>query len=274
MRKILIALFCAAALGACASIERAFVPESELDPRFLAAGQAAGPDHAAWGGLLARHWRMGEDGIARFDYARVTREDRGALDAYLASLVSVDPRALTRDAQFAYWVNLYNALTVRVVLDRYPVASIMEIKLTPGPLNFGPWRAKLVEIAGAALSLDDIEHRILRPIWRDPRIHYVVNCASLGCPDLPAAPLDPRDLERALDAAARNYIEHPRGLAFERDGLVLSKIYSWFREDFGGDEAGLREHLTRYADPATAARIAAARGIADYRYDWALNDAR
>lgn len=271
MRKILIALLCALSLGACASIERALVPASELDPRFLASGQAAGPDHAAWGALLARHRRMGNDGIARFDYARA---DRAALGAYLDLLARVDPRTLTRDAQFAYWVNLYNALTVRVVLDHYPVASIMDIKLTPGPLSFGPWRAKLVEIAGVGLSLDDIEHRILRPIWRDPRIHYVVNCASLGCPDLPATPLDPNDLERALDEAARTYVAHPRGLAFDGDRLVLSKIYSWFREDFDGDEAGVRDHLARYADRAVAARIAAARGIAGYRYDWALNDVR
>jgi hypothetical protein len=181
---------------------------------------------------------------------------------------------MSRPAQFAYWVNLYNALTVRTVLERYPVASILDIKLSAGPLSFGPWRAKLVEVAGIPLSLDDIEHRILRPIWRDPRIHYVVNCASLGCPDLPAAPLDPRDLDATLDAAARAYIAHPRGLAFDRDGLVLSKIYSWFREDFGGDEAGLRAHLALYASPGAAARIARARAIAGYRYDWALNDAR
>lgn len=274
MRKRLIVLMCALTLGACASFERALAPSAELDPRFVASGQAPGPDHAPWGALLVRHRKMGADGIARFVYAEVTQAERAALATYIDALARIDPRTLTRPAQFAYWVNLYNALTVRVVLDHPPVASILDIRLTPGLLFYGPWRVKLIEVAGAPLSLDDIEHRILRPIWRDPRIHYVVNCASLGCPDLPAAPLDPRDLERALDDAARAYVRHPRGLAFEGDGLVLSKIYLWFREDFGGDEDGVRAHLARYADPAMAARLAAARRIADYRYDWALNDAR
>ncbi|MCM0020702.1 MAG: DUF547 domain-containing protein [Tagaea sp.] len=274
MRKILIALSCALSLGACATVERALAPSAELDPRFVATGDAPGPDHAAWGALLARHRKIGADGIARFAYAEVTRTDRAALGAYIDALARVDPRTLTRPAQFAYWVNLYNALTVRVVLDHAPVASILDIRPTPGALLPGPFRAKMIAVAGADLSLDDIEHRILRPIWRDPRIHYVVNCASLGCPDLPATPLDPRDLDSALDAAARAYIGHPRGLAIEGDGLVLSKIYLWFREDFGGDEAGLRAHLAAHASPAVAARIEAARRIADYRYDWSLNDAR
>jgi Protein of unknown function, DUF547 len=274
MRKRLIVLLCALSLGACASFERALAPSAEIDPRFVASGQAPGPDHAPWGALLARHRKMGADGIARFAYAEATQTERAALAAYIDTLAQIDPRTLTRPAQFAYWVNLYNALTVRVVLDHPPVASILDIRLTPGPLSYGPWRAKLVEIAGARLSLDDIEHRILRPIWRDPRIHYVVNCASLGCPDLPATPLDPRDLERALDDAARAYIGHPRGLAFDGAQIVVSKIYLWFREDFGGDEAGVLAHLAEYAAPATGARLAAARHIADYRYDWALNDAR
>jgi hypothetical protein len=224
--------------------------------------------------VLVRHRRMGADGIARFAYGDATSTDREALSAYIQALASADPRTLTRGAQFAYWVNLYNALTVRVVLEHYPVASILDIRLTPGLLSLGPWRAKLVEIAGVSLSLDDIEHGILRPIWRDPRIHYVVNCASLGCPDLPAKPLDPHDLEVALDEAAAAYVAHPRALAFEDGRVVLSKIYLWFREDFEGDEAGVRAHLARHVDRATAARLAATRGIRAYRYDWALNDAR
>ena len=274
MRTRLIVLLCALLLGGCATFERMLAPSAELDPRFLAVGQSPGPDHAPWAALLARHRRMGADGIARFAYADVTPAERASLDAYVATLAATDPRTLTRPAQFAYWVNLYNALTVRVVLDHYPVESILDIALSPGLLALGPWGAKLVEIAGAPLSLDDIEHRILRPIWRDPRVHYVVNCASLGCPDLPATPLDPQNLEATLDAAAAAYVAHPRALDFAEDGLVLSKIYLWFREDFGDDEAGVRAHLARHADRTKAARLAAARGVRTYRYDWALNDAR
>lgn len=274
MRARLIVALCVLMLGACASFERALAPSADLDSRFVAYGTASGPDHAAWAGLLARHRRMGADGIARFAYAEATQADRAALAAYIETLAGTDPQRLSRDAQFAYWVNLYNALTVRVVLDHYPVASILDIKLASGLFAFGPWQAKLVDIAGVPLSLDDIEHRILRPIWRDPRVHYVVNCASLGCPDLPAKPLDQVGLDAVLDAAARAYISHPRALAFAGEDLVLSKIYLWFREDFDGDEAGVRAHLARHADRTKAARLAAAGGIRTYRYDWALNDAR
>jgi len=276
MRKYLIAVLLAFALAGCASFERALAPAAELDAHFDRSDETStrAPDHGPWAALLERHRRMGADRIARFDYAGVRPAERAALGAYIDALAAEDPRRLSRDVQFAYWVNLYNALTVRVVLDRYPVASILDIRLTSGLFVYGPWRAKLVEVAGVALSLDDIEHRILRPIWRDPRIHYVVNCASLGCPDLPAAPLEADGLDAALDAAARAYVAHPRGLAFEEPHAIVSKIYLWFREDFGADAAGVIAHLARHADAPTQARLAAVRGIADYRYDWALNDAR
>lgn len=276
MRRYLIAFLLAFGLAGCASFERALAPAAELDARFARSDEASmrAPDNGPWAALLARHRRMGADGIARFDYASVSSAERAALGAYIDALAAEDPRRLSRDVQFAYWVNLYNALTVRVVLERYPVASILDIRPSSGLFAYGPWRAKLVEVAGVALSLDDIEHRILRPIWRDPRIHYVVNCASLGCPDLPAAPLEATGLDAALDAAARAYVAHPRGLAFEGLRAVVSKIYLWFREDFGADEQGVLAHLARHADARTQARLAAASGIADYRYDWALNDAR
>lgn len=276
MRKYLSAALLALALTGCASFERALAPAADLDAHFERSDETSVRtlDYGPWAALLKRHRRMGADGIARFDYASVLPDERAALSATIDALAAEDPRRLSRAAQFAYWVNLYNALTVRVVLERYPVASILDIRPTAGLFVYGPWRAKLVEVAGVALSLDDIEHRILRPVWRDPRIHYVVNCASLGCPDLPETPLDANHLEAALDAAAHTYIGHPRGVAFEGSHVIVSKIYLWFREDFGTDEQGVLDHLARYADAPTRARLAAARAIADYRYDWALNDAR
>ena len=90
----------------------------------------------------------------------------------------------SRDEQLAYWINLYNALTVKVILDHYPVKSILDIDISPGWFSIGPWGKKLVAVEGVEISLDDIEHRILRPIWRDPRIHYALNCAAVGCPNL------------------------------------------------------------------------------------------
>ncbi len=160
--------------------------------------------------------------------------------------------ALRRPEQLAYWINLYNALTVQVVLDHYPVASIHDIAISPGLLAIGPWDKPLIEIEGAAVSLNDIEHRILRPIWRDPRIHYAVNCASIGCPDLQARAFTAETAEALLEAAARAYVNHPRGARVEAGELTVSSIYAWYREDFGGTEAGVIAHLKRYAAPELA----------------------
>jgi hypothetical protein len=175
--------------------------------------------------------------------------------------------------QAAFWVNLYNALTVRTVLQHYPVAGIREIDISPGLFADGPWGAELVEVEGVPLSLDDIEHRILRPIWRDPRIHYAVNCAALGCPNLQREPFAAARLDAQLDAAARAFVGHPRGVAIEDDELIVSSIYRWFSEDFGADDAAVIAHLRTYAPPDLARDLAGFTRIEDYAYDWNLNDA-
>jgi hypothetical protein len=264
----------AIALTGCTTLEAQVAPAAEPLRRWEAHDPASKltVDHRAFGAFLARYRFAGADGVARVRYAAVTAADRAALGAYVARLEAVDVDALGRREQFAYWVNLYNAATLRVVLERYPVKSIRDIKLG-ALLEVGPWSAKLVTVKAERLSLDDIEHRILRPLWRDARIHYVVNCASIGCPDLPPAPLTGATAESALDAAARHYINHPRGAAVRDGRLVVSSLYRWYREDFGGSEAGVLQHLRRYAAPALAAQLNAARGIDRYEYDWALNEA-
>jgi hypothetical protein len=111
----------------------------------------------------------------------------GALKDYISTLVAVDPATLNRSEQFALLANLYNAKTIDIVLENYPVKSIKDISLGGGlfaAFTGGPWKAKVLKMKGVALSLDDIEHGILRPTFRDPRVHYAVNCASVGCPNL------------------------------------------------------------------------------------------
>jgi hypothetical protein len=157
------------------------------------------------------------------------------------------------------------------VLDHYPVRSIRDIDISPGLFANGPWREPLVSVDGKALSLDDIEHHILRPIWREPRIHYIVNCASAGCPDLPPEALTAENADAVMDRAARAYINHPRGARMAGGKLFVSKLYRWFAADFG-DEAGLADHLRRYAEPGSGAALAGTREIGYGRYDWSLND--
>jgi hypothetical protein len=230
-------------------------------------------DHAAWGEFLGRYLKTGGDGIARLDYGAVTPEDRGKLDAYLARLSAVPVTRLARDEQMAFWLNLYNALTVDVVLDHYPVASIRDISLSSGPFRHGPWGKKLITVENEPISLDDIEHRILRPIWRDPRIHYALNCASLGCPNLQPEPFTADELGRTLDLAARAFVNHPRGMRITGGALHVSSLYAWFSDDFGNGDQGVIRHLMAYADPPLAMELQHLDAIEVDSYDWRLNDA-
>lgn len=239
-------------------------------------GSTVAVDHAAWSALLARHVKPGADGLNRVDYKAWKAADHAALDAYIATLEKIDVATLDRPEQFAFWSNLYNAKTIDVVLDAYPVKSIKDISLGGTLLaNFtgGPWKAKVVSVGGEKLSLDDIEHGVLRPIFKDPRVHYAVNCASVGCPNLGTKAWTGATLEADLDTAARAFVTSPRGLVIAADGeVVVSSIYSWFVADFGGDEKGVLAHLARYANGNDAQKLKDASEIGDYQYDWSLND--
>lgn len=250
-------------------------PKAKLWERWQAhdATATARIDHGEWNRVLSVYLKAGEDGLNRVDYAAVTAPDRAALDAYVSGLAATPISTHNRAEQFAYWVNLYNALTVKVILDHYPVESIRDIDISPGLFANGPWGAKLLTIEGEEVSLDDIEHRILRPIWNDPRIHYAVNCAAIGCPNLMPVALNGENTEKNLNEAARAFINHPRGVRFDGDDLVVSKIFTWFEEDFGGNEAAVIQHLQRYAEPELRARLSGLTDIDDYEYDWSLNDA-
>ena len=248
-------------------------------PQDLVATAAAAPaqpvDHSAWDGLLKTYVKPGADGLNRVDYAAFKRDSQAALKDYIATLQAVEPATLDRSEQFALLANLYNAKTVDVVLDHYPVKSIKDISLGGGLLGAftgGPWKAKVLEMQGVELSLDDIEHGMLRPVFKDPRVHYAVNCASVGCPNLGTEAFTGARLEAQLDASARAYVNSPRGVDPQLDGLVVSSIYDWYQADFGGGEEGVLAHIRRYADPSLAAALQGTRSIDDYNYIWSLND--
>ena len=273
--------FSAALLLLCLSAFAQAAPQAEKWPRWEAHDEAstAAIAHDDWDRLLTEYVKPGSDGINRFAYGRVSIADKAVLTAYLARLQGLPISRYPRAEQRAYWINLYNAKTVQLVIGKYPVASIRDIRLN-GSLAArffgGPWAAKTLKVEGVDLALDDIEHRILRPIWRDPRVHYAVNCASLGCPNLSIRAYAAERMEEMLDEGAKAYVNHPRGATVEKGQLVVSSIYVWFREDFGGDDTGILAHLRRYAAPskqADLARFKSLGGNSD-RYDWALNDAR
>lgn len=235
---------------------------------------------ASYEDLLQRYVVVSADGVNRVDYARwhASTQDRKALDGVISTAALQKPSTMARNEQFAYWANLYNAITLKVILDAFPVKSIRDIKSSGVWLDpkafIGPWVTKRVTVEGKELSLDDIEHQILRPQMKDARVHYSVNCASYGCPNLLPKPWRAATLEADLDAAARAFVNHPRAVTVKPDGAVhVSSIYTWFKSDFGGTDAGVLDHLRKYAEPDLAARLSKATAITGDSYDWGLNAA-
>jgi Protein of unknown function, DUF547 len=250
-------------------------PKAELWPRWEKHDPANKQriDHGLWDQFLKKNLVAPHpSGINRVRYARVAPEDRIALKEYLKNLQSLPISSYNRTEQRAYWINLYNAFTVDLVLSRFPVESIRDINISPGLFTRGPWGAKLLIIEGEKLSLDDIEHRILRPIWTDNRMHYAVNCASLGCPNLQPAAYTSENTEALLEKGAREYVNHPRGVVIKNGKLYVSSIYVWFQEDFGGSAEGLMEHWAKYANQKLADALQNYSGGLEHDYDWRLND--
>lgn len=231
-------------------------------------------DHRAWDQTLKTYLVTDDADLPhRFDYARMTSQDRESLARYVAGLQQETVTRLNRDEQRAFWINLYNAATVKLVLDHYPARSIRDIRLG-GIFSAGPWDEKLFSIQGQRLSLNDVEHRILRPLWRDPRIHYAVNCASLSCPSLQPEAFTASNTDELLNRGARQYINSVQGLSFSGKTLVLSSIYTWFAADFGPDFLSVVKHLSTYAETGLRSRLNELTGSVRYEYDWSLNDVR
>ena len=251
-------------------------PRADLWERWIPEGSADGQkvDHDDWNRFLKAFVSPAPDGVNRVDYGGVDAIGRNLLEGYIASLTEIQPTGLSRDEAKAYWINLYNALTVQTILRHYPVKTIRDIDISPGLFSNGPWGAKLIEIEGIELSLDDIEHRILRPIWNDPLIHYAVNCAAVGCPQLRGEAFLAERLEQQLEDAARSFINHPRATSISGGDLAVSSIYEWFMEDFGDTDRDVISHIRKYADPALAGELESITRIDDDFYDWSLNDAR
>lgn len=247
-------------------------PAAELWSRWAvnAAQPTIAPDNRLYARFLARHLVTGRDGINRIAYGRASAADKARLAAYVRGLAATDVDKLTRPQQKAYWINLYNAQTIALVLEAWPVKSIRNVR---SYLTLGPWRDKVLTIKGEQLSLDDIEHRILRPIWRDVRVHYAVNCASYSCPNIAPTPYEAATIEAILEQAARDYINHPRGFRLRDGELEASSIYDWYRSDWGDDAAVLR-HARRYATPATQRILGNRVKIDSHAYDWSLNAQR
>ncbi len=230
-------------------------------------------DHSIWDYFLSRYLSTDVQGINRLCYQAVSCEDYQLLQAYIQQLQGTDVRLLNRGEQLAFWFNLYNARTAAVVLQNYPIRSIRQVKekLTDfvGPFD----DAGSVTVLRIPLSLNDIESGIIRPVFKDPRIHYALNCASFGCPNLDYTAWSSINLDARLNGAAYQYINSDRAVKSGLFGIRVSKIYKWYADDFGGEQ-GVLNHLRQYANCATLNKLGQHQRIASYFYDWSLNDGR
>ncbi len=224
------------------------------------AGQSV--DHRIYAKLLAKYVEAG-----RVNYAGLKTEEK-QLDAYLEILAAVEPAALSRDEQFAFYINAYNAWTLKLILSGYPgVKSIKEL----GTLFKSPWKKKIVRIEGQTITLDELEHNILRPRFRDPRVHFAINCSAKSCPPLRPEPYRGADLNRQLDESTRSFLNNPSNYRLQAEQLYVSRIFKWFSEDFGNDVIGFyRTYASEDLKKQLTARGNQIR-VAYLPYDWSLN---
>lgn len=222
------------------------------------------PSHQAWDKLLKKH----VDAQGMVDYEGFIR-DRPQLQQYLDLLSSTppDPKTWSEREQLAYWINAYNAFTIKLIVDNYPVESIEELHPTLSiPTIHTVWHKKFFKIGGQKSSLDEIEHKILRKQFDEPRIHFAIVCASYSCPPLRREAFTAKALDSQLDEQAIRFINDPKRNKLNGDSPRLSKIFSWFEEDFTRN-GSLIDYLNRYA----TSRLNQEAEIGYLEYDWKLN---
>lgn len=232
---------------------------------FPAAGNEAGM-HEPWDALLQKYVKNGQVNYKGF------AADVKQLDAYLAVLGKADLSAFSENEKLAFWINAYNAYTVKLILNHYPTRSIRKISR--------PWKRKEWNAAGEILSLDHMEHKILRKEFKEPRIHFAIVCASIGCPDLQAFAFTGEKVKNQLALTARQFFASRKHFYFNMVGtkavIYISKIFSWFGEDFGDSKAEKAAFIRKYLAESKAQRLGKAESFKFkyLSYDWDLNEPR
>ncbi len=230
----------------------------------LKSGDDAPVSHAIWDELLKKY--VSDDGLV--DYKGFVK-DRARLGEYTDLLGTVYPNKNWSEAeQLAYWINVYNAFTVQIVVDNYPVESIKDISSALSiPFVNTVWDVKFVKLREETLDLNQVEHGILRTYFEEPRIHFAVNCASGSCPILRKEAFVADKLEAQLEEQTRLFVNDKSRNVITANELQLSKIFSWFKGDFT-KQGSLIEFLNRYSDTPIDVNAS----ISHLDYDWTLNE--
>lgn len=228
---------------------------------------STGMDHGSFDKLLGQYVR---DGLVDYGALKANREP---LDAYLdgaGAVTSGEFQAWPRNDRLAFLINLYNAATLRLIIDAYPVDSIKSL----GSLLSSPWDKKVVGLFGDTISLDRLEHEIIRKDFEEPRIHFALVCAALGCPPLRGEAYRGAALEAQLEEQTRSFLQtrEKNYLDREKQVLWLSPIFKWYRADFEVGGKSLVDFVTPYLNAGEGAATLADVDVSFTHYDWRLND--
>ena len=223
-------------------------PKTEATP----AAASSAPSHQSWNQLLQRY--VSDNGRVNYEGFR---QDRQQLDTYLDLLAKETPDdSWSRAEALAYWINAYNAFTVQLILDNWPVSSIRDID--------EPWDTPFIQLGGKSYTLNNIEHDIIRPEFSEPRIHFALVCAAVSCPPLANEAYTAQNLEKMLEDRSRDFINNERFNVTQEAVVRVSPLFDWYGEDFGDVKAFLNRYLRT--------DIPAQKDVHFLEYDWALND--
>jgi len=214
--------------------------------------------HQLWDVLTRKH--INADG--KVNYAGFL-SDKKQLEQYLNQLKEMHSELTSwnKRKQLAYWINMYNTVTVKLIIDNYPVSSITELK------GGKPWDTPLIELSGTSYTLNVIENKIIRPKFKDPRIHFAVNCAAKSCPKIMNKAWTEHNLERALTAQTKAFLANKEQNTLQENDIIISKIFDWYKADFGSSNQGIIKFINTYSNKEIDLNAT----VSFNEYDWSLN---
>ncbi len=223
--------------------------------------------HALLDGVLKKY--VTADAKVKYKSLKANRTD---LDTYLGQVSAVTSSEFdgwTKEQQLALLINLYNAATLQLIIDHYPVESIKKI----GGVFKGPWKQPVVRLFGKVITLDTLEHKVLRTQYSEPRLHFAIVCAAKGCPPLRAEAYTGAQLDAQLEEQGRRFLADTKKNYVTGDALFLSPIFKWFEEDFTKTKKYVTNYVRDYFPKDTAAKIGSGFPVKFTDYDWSLNTA-
>lgn len=214
--------------------------------------------HIIWDKLTRKHISSG----GKVNYAGFL-SDKKELEQYLNELKEMYSNLANwnRKKQLAFWINTYNAVTIKLIVDNYPVSSITDLE------GGKPWDTELIELGGVQYTLNVIENKIIRPKFNEPRIHFAVNCAAKSCPKIMNKAWTEHNLDRSLTAQTKAFLANKEQNTIKENEVILSKIFEWYKSDFGTSNENIIQFINQYSSEKVNSKAS----VSFNEYDWTLN---